>query len=142
MKYNVTLNGKIYEVDVTESDAVVTGVSQVPVGAVVAPAPVVAAPVAAPAEAPAEAPAAPAAPAPVSADGTQVKAPMPGTILSVKKNVGDAVKAGDVIVVLEAMKMENDIYAEEEGIVEQIFVEEGDTVNAGDNLMLIKPLDE
>ena len=133
MKYNVTLNGKIYEVDVTESDAVVTGVSQVPVGAVVAPAPVVAAPVAAPAEAPA----APAAPAPVSADGTQVKAPMPGTILSVKKNVGDAVKAGDVIVVLEAMKMENDIVAPCDGTIKSINAPKGTTVNTDDVLAVI-----
>lgn len=137
MKYNVTLNGKIYEVDVTESDAVVTGVSQVPVGAVVAPAPVVAAPVAAPAEAPAEAPAAPAAPAPVSTDGTQVKAPMPGTILSVKKNVGDAVKAGDVIVVLEAMKMENDIVAPCDGTIKSINAPKGTTVNTDDVLAVI-----
>ena len=128
MKYNVTLNGKIYEVDVTESDAVVTGVTQVPV-AVAAPAvaPVAVAPVAAP-EAPAEAPAAPAV-APVSADGTQVKAPMPGTILAVKKNVGEAVKAGDVIVVLEAMKMENDIVAPCDGTVKSINAPKGSTVN-------------
>ena len=120
MKYNVTLNGKIYEVDVTETDAVVTGISQVPVAAPVAAAPVVAAPVAAPAPAAApEAPAAPAAPAaPVAvADGTQIKAPMPGTVLAVKKNVGDAVKAGDVVIVLEAMKMENDIVAPCDGTV-------------------------
>lgn len=136
MKYNVTLNGKIYEVDVTESDAVVTGISQVPVAAVVA-AP---APVAAPAVAPApvaEAPAAPAAPAPVSADGTQVKAPMPGTILAVKKNVGDAVKAGDVIVVLEAMKMENDIVAPCDGTVKSINAPKGTTVNTDDVLAVI-----
>lgn len=136
MKYNVTLNGKIYEVDVTETDAVVTGVSQVPVGAVVAPAPVVAAP--APAVAPAEeAPAAPAAPVPVSADGTQVKAPMPGTILAVKKNVGDAVKTGEVIVVLEAMKMENDICAPCDGVVKSINAPKGTTVNTDDVLAVI-----
>ena len=139
MKYNVTLNGKIYEVDVTESDAIVTGVSQVPFVAA-APAPVAAAPVAAPAAAPApvaEAPAAPAAPAPVSADGTQVKAPMPGTILAVKKNVGEAVKAGDVIVVLEAMKMENDIVAPCDGTVKSINAPKGTTVNTDDVLAVI-----
>ena len=139
MKYNVTLNGKIYEVDVTESDAVVTGVSQVPVGAVVAPAPV-AAPVAAPAApvaAPAEAPAPAAAPAPANVDGTQVKAPMPGTILAVKKAVGDAVKAGDVIVVLEAMKMENDIVAPCDGTVKSINAPKGTTVNTDDVLAVI-----
>ena len=133
MKYNVTLNGKIYEVDVTESDAVVTGITQVPV-AVAAPAvaPVAVAPVAAP-EAPAVAPAV----APVSADGTQVKAPMPGTILAVKKNVGEAVKAGDVIVVLEAMKMENDIVAPCDGTVKQLLVSKGSTVNTDDILAII-----
>ena len=140
MKYNVTLNGKIYEVDVTESDAIVTGVSQVPFVAA-APAPVAAAPVAvaapaAPAEAPAEAPAAPVAAAPV-ADGTQVKAPMPGTILAVKKNVGEAVKAGDVIVVLEAMKMENDIVAPCDGTVKSINAPKGTTVNTDDVLAVI-----
>ena len=137
MKYNVTLNGKIYEVDVTESDAVVTGVTQVPV-AVAAPAvaPVAVAPVAAP-EAPAEAPAAAPAVAPVSADGTQVKAPMPGTILAVKKNVGEAVKAGDVIVVLEAMKMENDIVAPCDGTVKSINAPKGSTVNTDDVLAVI-----
>ena len=141
MKYNVTLNGKIYEVDVTESDAVVTGVSQVPVGAVVAPAPIaapapVAAAPAAPA-APAEAPAPTAAPAPANVDGTQVKAPMPGTILAVKKAVGDAVKAGDVIVVLEAMKMENDIVAPCDGTVKSINAPKGTTVNTDDVLAVI-----
>ena len=127
MKYNVTLNGKIYEVDVTETDAVVTGISQVPVATVAA---------AAPAPAPiATAPAA--APAPASADGTQVKAPMPGTILAVKKNVGDAVKAGDVIVVLEAMKMENDIVAPCDGTVKSINAPKGSTVNTDDVLAVI-----
>jgi pyruvate carboxylase subunit B len=69
-------------------------------------------------------------------------ASMQGMVLKIKVNTGDKVQKGTVVAVLEAMKMENDIYAEEEGIVEQIFVEEGDTVNAGDNLMLIKPIDE
>ena len=139
MKYNVTLNGKIYEVDVTESDAIVTGVSQVPfVVAAPAAAPVAAPAVeAAPAAPVAEAPAAPAAPAPVSADGTQVKAPMPGTILAVKKNVGEAVKAGDVIVVLEAMKMENDIVAPCDGTVKSINAPKGTTVNTDDVLAVI-----
>ena len=69
-------------------------------------------------------------------------ASMQGMVLKIKVNTGDKVQKGSVVAVLEAMKMENDIYAEEDGIVEQIFVEEGDTVNAGDNLMLIKGLDE
>ena len=139
MKYNVTLNGKIYEVDVTETDAIVTGISQVPVMTAAPVAAPAQAPVAAPApvaEAPAEAPAAPAAPAAV-ADGTQIKAPMPGTVLAVKKNVGDAVKAGDVIIVLEAMKMENDIVAPCDGTVKSINAPKGSTVNTDDILAVI-----
>ena len=143
MKYNVTLNGKIYEVDVTESDAVVTGITQVPVvtaapvaAAPVAAAPVAATPVAAPAvEAPAAAPVA--APAAAPADGTQIKAPMPGTIIAVKKNVGDAVKAGETVVVLEAMKMENDIVAPSDGVVKSIVATKGSTVNTDDVLVVI-----
>ncbi|AMK15896.1 sodium-extruding oxaloacetate decarboxylase subunit alpha [Methanobrevibacter olleyae] len=69
-------------------------------------------------------------------------ASMQGMVLKIKVNTGDKIQKGTVVAVLEAMKMENDIYAEEDGIVEQIFIEEGDTVNAGDNLMLIKPLEE
>ncbi len=141
MKYNVTLNGKIYEVDVTESDAVVVGISQVPVNVVAAPvaaAPVAAAPaVEAPAAPVAEAPAAPAAPAPVSADGTPVKAPMPGTILAVKKAVGDAVKAGDVICVLDVMKMEHDSVAPCDGTVKSFNAPKGTTVNTDDVLAVI-----
>ncbi len=85
--------------------------------------------------APAAAPAP--APAPVAADGTQVKAPMPGTILAVKKAVGDAVKAGDVICVLEAMKMENDIVAPCDGTVKSINAPKGSTVYTDDVLAVI-----
>jgi len=136
MKYVVTLNGKNYEVDVTETDAIVTGVTEVPVMVAAAPA---AAPVAAPVEAPKaeEEPAAPAAPAAPTASGTQVKAPMPGTILAVKASAGQAVKAGDVIVVLEAMKMENDIVAPCDGTVKEIVVTKGTTVNTDDVLAII-----
>ncbi len=136
MKYNVTLNGKIYEVDVTECDAIVTGVTQVPVVAAPAavPAPSAPAPVA---EVAKEDTSAPSTPAPVSADGTQVKAPMPGTVLAVKKNVGDAVKAGDVIIVLEAMKMENDIVAPCDGTVKSINAPKGTSVNTDDVLAVI-----
>ncbi|MBR3808796.1 MAG: biotin/lipoyl-binding protein [Clostridia bacterium] len=137
MKYVVTLNGKNYEVEVTETDAIVTGITEVPV--MVAAAPVASAPVAAPAEAPKaeEAPAAPAAPAAPTASGTQVKAPMPGSILAVKASVGQAVKAGDVLVVLEAMKMENDITAPCDGTVKEIVVTKGTTVNTDDVLVVI-----
>ena len=137
MKYVVTLNGKNYEVEVTETDAIVTGITEVPV--MVAAAPAVAAPVAAPAEAPKseEAPATPSAPAAPTASGTQVKAPMPGSVLAVKASVGQAVKAGDVLVVLEAMKMENDITAPCDGTVKEIVVTKGTTVNTDDVLVVI-----
>ncbi|MBO5410014.1 MAG: biotin/lipoyl-binding protein [Clostridia bacterium] len=127
MKYVVTLNGKNYEVEVNECEAVVTNVSQA-----------TAAPVAAPAPAGAPAPAAaPVAAAPVSADGTQVLAPMPGSILNVNVTVGAAVKAGDVLMVLEAMKMENDIVAPCDGVVKQLPVTKGSTVNTDEVLAVI-----
>ena len=125
MKYVVTLNGKNYEVEVTECDAVLLNVSD----AVAAPAPV-AAPVAAPAAA------APAA-APVAGDGTTVPSPMPGTILSVNVSVGQAVKTGDVLMVLEAMKMENDIVAPCDGTIKQLLVSKGSTVNTDDVLAVL-----
>lgn len=128
MKYIVTLNGKNYEVDVTETEAVVTGVKEVSTAPV-------AAPVSAPAAAPAAAPATPAVAAPT--DGTPVKAPMPGTILSIKAPVGTAVKAGDVVLVLEAMKMENDIVAPCDGTVKQVLVAKGASVNTDDVLAVI-----
>ena len=126
MKYVVSLNGKNYEVEVTESDAVLTKVTDAPTPAA-APAPVQqATPVAA----------APAAQAPVSG-GTNIISPMPGTILSVNVTVGQTVKAGDVLMVLEAMKMENDIVASADGTVKQLLVSKGSTVNTDDVLAVI-----
>lgn len=127
MKYVVNLNGKNYEVEVTEQEAVITNVST----AAAAP---VQAPVAAPA-APAAAPA-PAAQA-VSAEGTTIPSPMPGSIINVNVSVGQAVKAGDVLMILEAMKMENDISAPCDGTVKQILVSKGSTVNTDDILIVI-----
>lgn len=126
MKYVVTLNGKNYEVEVEETDAVITAVTDA------APAtPVAAAAPAAPAVAPAPA-AAPAA----AADGQKVLSPMPGTILSVNVSVGSAVKAGEVILILEAMKMENEIVAPCDGTVKQLAVQKGSTV-ATDALLAV-----
>ena len=125
MKYVVTLNGKNYEVEVTECDAVLLNVTD----AAAAPAPV-AAPVAAPAAAPTAAPA-------VAGDGTKVPSPMPGTILSVNVSVGQAVKTGDVLMVLEAMKMENDIVAPCDGTIKQLLVSKGSTVNTDDVLAVL-----
>lgn len=125
-KFNITVNGKTYEVDVEE----VGGVSAAPAAA-----PKAAAPAPAPKAAPAAAPAAKKS-APV-AGATQITAPMPGTIVSVKVNVGDTVKNGDLVAVLEAMKMENEIFASTDGTVAGISVSAGDAVNSGDVLVSI-----
>lgn len=115
-KFNVTVNGNAYEVEVEE------------IGAVAAPAaaaPAVAAPVAAPA---------PAA-APAAAGASDVTCPMPGTIVDIKVKVGDAVKAGDVLVIFEAMKMENEIQAAADGTVAAVYVNKGDSVESGQALL-------
>ena len=126
MKYVVTLNGKNYEVEVEETDAVITAVTDA------APA----APVAAAAPAAPEAAPAPAAAPAAAADGQKVLSPMPGTILSVNVSVGSAVKAGEVILILEAMKMENEIVAPCDGTVKQLAVQKGSTV-ATDALLAV-----
>lgn len=128
-KYNITVNGTTYEVVVEEADGVVSA----PVYSAPAVAPV--APVAAPVAAPKAQPAAPKAPAASgSAGAVKVTAPMPGTILDVKVSVGQTVKKGDVICVLEAMKMENDIPAPQDGVVASVNIQKGASVNAGDVL--------
>ena len=125
MKYIVTLNNKKYEVEVNESDAVLTSVyDAAPVAAPVAPA---AAPAAVPQAAPAQA----------TASGEKVVSPMPGTILKVNISQGQAVKAGDVLLVLEAMKMENDIVAPVDGVVKQLLVSKGSTVDTDQILAII-----
>lgn len=119
--YTITVNGKVYEVTVEEG---FTGQAQN-----------VGAPVSAPA-APAAptAPAVSAAPKASAAGSVKVSAPMPGKILSVKVNVGQAVKRGDVMMILEAMKMENEIVATQDGTVASIEVAAGSAVEAGDTL--------
>ena len=117
--YRITVNGVAYDVAVEELGA----------GAVPAAAPVVAAPVAAPA---APAPAAPVASG--AAGSVKIESPMPGKILAIKANVGQAVKKGDVVMILEAMKMENEITAPEDGTVASINVAVGDSVESGDTL--------
>ena len=112
-KYNITVNGTTYEVVVEEAGTVAT-------------APVYSTPVV-------SAPAAPAAPkAAAPAGATAVTSPMPGTILNVKVSAGQSVKKGDVICVLEAMKMENDIPAPCDGVVASVNVQKGASVAAGD----------
>lgn len=133
MKYKVTLNGTTYEVEVEKGEAILVdeyaAVAPAP-AAPVAAAPVAAAPAAAPAPAPAAAPAATAA-------GEQITAPMPGTILSVKVKQGDAVKAGQILVILEAMKMENEIVAPRDGTVAQVVVAQGASVDTGAPLVVL-----
>ena len=129
-KYVVTLNGKNYEVEVEKNTAKITNTT-----AAAAPA-AAPAPKAAPAPAPVAAPAPPPAPAPVAAapaGGANVTAPMPGTVLNVVAPVGTAVKAGDVILILEAMKMENDIVAPCDGTVASVAAK-GTSVNTDDVL--------
>ena len=130
MKYKVTLNGRTYEVEVEAGKAMLLDEYEA-----IAPAPAAAAaPVAAPAAAPAAA--APAAPV-VTGSGEAVNAPMPGNILKVNVNTGDAVKAGQVLVVLEAMKMENEFMAPKAGTVTQVLVSKGSTVDTGAPLVVI-----
>ncbi|MBR5090739.1 MAG: biotin/lipoyl-binding protein [Ruminiclostridium sp.] len=112
-RYNITVNGTAYDVSVEELEA----------GAA-APA------AAAPAPKPAAKPAAPKAPAGAQG-GVKVEAPMPGTVVDVKAKVGDKVKNGDDIVIVEAMKMENAIPAPCDGTIASINVSKGDSVNTG-----------
>lgn len=129
MKYKVTLNGKTYEVEVEHGKAVLLDEYEA-----LAPAPAAAAP----AVAPAAAPAAPAPAAPVNlAAGETVAAPMPGNILRVEVNQGDTVKAGQLLVVLEAMKMENEIVAPKDGTIAQVVTSKGAVVDTGSPLVII-----
>ena len=124
-KYRITVEGKTYEMDVE-----LIGAN----GAVVAPVAKAAAPVAA---APKAAPA-PVAAKPAEVGSGSVVAPMPGTILKVLKATGDAVKAGEVVLILEAMKMENEITAPVDGTIGSLNLTEGSTVAGGDLLFDVK----
>ncbi|MBQ6755589.1 MAG: biotin/lipoyl-binding protein [Oscillospiraceae bacterium] len=128
MKYKVTLNGRTYEVEVEHGEATLLDEYEA-VAPAAAPAPVAAAP-AAPAAAAAAAPA-------VTAAGETVAAPMPGTIVDVKVSAGQAVKSGDVLVVLEAMKMENEVMAPHDGTVAQVVTQKGAKVETGTPLVVL-----
>ena len=120
-KYNITVNGTTYEVIVEEVGAHNASPA----------APVYSAP------APVASPAAPKAAQAMAGGSNKVSAPMPGTILDVKATVGQSVKKGDTLCVLEAMKMENDIPAPQDGVVASINVQKGATVNANDVLVTL-----
>ena len=111
-KYTITVNGTAYEVEVEEAGVVAS------------------APKAAPKAAPAPA-------APVAAGATTVSAPMPGKVLSVNVKAGDAVKSGDVLLILEAMKMQNEIMAPADGTVSDVRVSAGQTVATGDVMIVL-----
>ena len=125
-KYRITLEGKTYEMEVElvgEGGAVKQAVKKAAVSA----------PVAAPA-----APAAPAKQSQAEAGDGSVVAPMPGTVIKIVKNAGEAVKAGEVVLILEAMKMENEIAAPVDGTIAAINCTEGGTVAGGDVLFEVK----
>ena len=137
MKYVATINGKKYEVEVEKLEAY-KSLDRNGVAAPAAPVLPVSAPVqrpAAPAPAPVAAAPAPAAAAPAGA--TTVEAPMPGKILNIKVSEGQAVKFGEVVVIMEAMKMETEIVAPADGTVSKILVKAGDSVDTGAALVAL-----
>lgn len=123
-RYTITVNGTAYDVTVEEG------------GSTQSAAPAQSAPAAAPKAAPA--PAAKPAAAPQAEGSVKVEAPMPGTILDVKTSVGASVNSGDVLCILEAMKMENEIVAPQAGTVASITVNKGDSVDAGQIIVTLK----
>lgn len=129
MKYKITLKGRTYEVEVERGEAMILDEYE----ALAPAAPAAAAPMAAPVAAPAAAPAATVS----AASGTVVSAPLPGNILAIQVKEGDAVKEGQVLVLIEAMKMENEVMAPADGVVKQIAVTKGAVVATGDTLLVI-----
>ena len=130
MVYKITLKGRTYEVEVEAGKAMLLNEYEAIVPSAPAAAPAPAAAEAAPA-------AAPAAAAVVTGAGEPVNAPMPGTILKVNVVQGQAVKEGDVLCVLEAMKMENEIMAPKSGTITQVVVSKGSKVDTGAALVVI-----
>lgn len=122
-KFNVTVNGTAYDVEVNEVKAAAPAAAPK------------AAPAAAPKAAPAPAPAAAAAPVPAGAE--TVKAPMPGKILSVAVSAGQAVKKGETLLILEAMKMQNEIAAPHDAVVAEVRVAANQTVSTGDDMVVL-----
>ena len=129
-KFKIKVDGKEYLVEMEEIGAVAPAAPVAP--APVAPAPAPAAPASEPAAEASPAPAAPVSVAPAGADA--MPSPMPGTILRILVNVGDTVAENQPLMILEAMKMENEIVASKAGVVSGIHVANGQVVNPGDTL--------
>lgn len=127
-KFKITVNGKAYEVEVEEMGGALVAAPAPQASAPAAPAPAPAAPASTPA---------PAVGGPIPDGAITVKAPMPGKISALKAEAGKAVKRGDIILVLEAMKMQNDITATADGTLHEIRVNPGDNVKTGDVLAVI-----
>lgn len=123
-KFNIKVNGKAYEVEVEEVGSSAPSFSSPA-------APAVSAPVNETKSAPAP------APAPVNTGSSSIKAPMPGTINAVKVTAGESIKKGQVVAVLEAMKMENEIMAPEDAVVASVAVSQGQSVNTGDVIVTL-----
>ncbi len=142
MKYRVNLKGRIYEVEVEKGEAML--VDEYEAAAPAAPAPTVSAVTLAAGAAPGEVPVQQAAHAVAaqasgsfSVSGTPVTAPLPGNILSIKVQKGDKVKAGEVLVIIEAMKMENEVLAPCDGLVKEVLTSKGAVVATGNILLVI-----
>ena len=134
MKYKITLKGKTYEVEVEAGEAMLVAEYEAYAPA----APVAAAPVAAIAAAPvAAAPAAAPAAAAAIAAGEVIASPMPGNILRIETTQGASVKKGQILLILEAMKMENEIVAPHDGTIAQIVTTKGATVDTGAPLIVL-----
>ena len=133
MKYKVTLNNRVYEVEVEQGEAMLVDEYELAAPA----APAAAAPVVVAAPVAAAAPAAAPAPAAGLAAGEVVKSPMPGNVLKINVTVGQKVNEGDVLLILEAMKMENEVVSTKTGTVAQIVVDKGAVVETGSPLVVI-----
>ena len=134
MKYIVTLKGKTYEVEVDQGEAMILDEYE---ALAPASAPAEAPSPAAPAAVPAQAATPAAAPAPAAVAGEQVVSPMPGTIVRINVEAGQQVKSGEVLAVLEAMKMENEIMASKDAKVAQILVSKGAKVDSGTPILVL-----
>jgi glutaconyl-CoA/methylmalonyl-CoA decarboxylase subunit gamma len=135
--FKVTVDGQVYNVQVEEVNEV--GSKNSPAGAASAPVQTQSAAVSTVSNKPKASETAAQAPVKQSGEGVKVEAPMPGSILEIKVSSGDTVNEGDVLLVFEAMKMENELTAPQSGTVAEVLVKKGDSVNSGDPLIVLNP---